>query len=450
MKISIITVLLAAAGVALIGNAETPYKAKPEAVERWRDWRFGMFIHWGPVSFTEKEISWSRANTNPQCPNKGPTPADVYDNLYKKFSPVKFDAKEWIAIAKAAGMKYMVLTVKHCDGFLLWDSKVSDYNIMHTPFKRDVAAELAKACHEAGMGLGWYYSPMDWKDPDCRNAKNATFVKRMQAELTELLSNYGNVDVLWFDCDGRSAPWDQATTYPLVRKLQPDIMITERLDIGAPGGGHHNAGFIGPWADFHTPEQKIGGYDSRPWESCMTVSRRGQWAWGGHKDGVKTFEQCLNMLIQCAGGNGNVLLNVGPMPDGAIATEQVDRIKEMGAWLAKHGESIYGTRGGPFKPGKFGASTRKGNTIYLLIQNWPGETLELPDIPAKITGSSALTGGKVTVKQVDGAISVSATDRAKPVTVIALTLDKPVMELEPVDVRRISKSLATSGKGVVF
>ena len=131
-------------------HADSPQKAKPQSLQHWREARFGMFIHWGPVSLTEKEISWSRANSNPKCPNHGPTPVAVYDNLYKEFNPTKFDAKEWVAIAKAAGMKYMVLTAKHCDGFLLWDSKVDDYNIMHTPFKRDVCAELAKAAHEAG------------------------------------------------------------------------------------------------------------------------------------------------------------------------------------------------------------------------------------------------------------------------------------------------------------
>ena len=247
-----------------------PQKASPAAVQAWRDMRYGMFIHWGPVSLTEKEISWSRANSNPQCPNHGATPVAVYDHLYEQFNPTNFNAAEWVHTAQAAGMKYMVLTAKHCDGFLLWDSKVDDYNIMHTPFKRDVCAELAKAAHEAGMKIGWYYSPMDWRDPDCRTAKNAQFVERMQAELTELLSNYGKIDVLWFDCDGRSAPWDQTNTYALVRRLQPDILIDERLDFGEQGGW--NDGRIGPWADFHTPEQKIGGFDQRPWESCMTVS----------------------------------------------------------------------------------------------------------------------------------------------------------------------------------
>jgi len=440
--LSLFAVLLALASA----SAETPQKAKPESLQAWREARFGMFIHWGPVSLTEGEISWSRANSNPKCPNKGATPVAVYDNLYKRFDPVKFDAKEWVAIAQAAGMKYMVLTAKHCDGFLLWDSKVDDYNIMHTPFKRDVCSELAKAAHDAGMKIGWYYSPMDWRDPDCRNEKNAEFVKRMQAELTELLSNYGKIDLLWFDCDGGASPWDQATTYALVRRLQPGILINERLDIGDRGGW--NAGVIGPWADYHTPEQTVGGFDQRPWESCMTVSARSQWSWGGHRDGVKSFGECLDMLIRSAGGDGNLLLNVGPMPDGAIAPEQAGLIKQMGDWLRKYGESIYATRGGPFKHGKFGVSTHKNNTIYLHVLDRSADTLKLPAIPARILSSKVLAGGSVTVKQTDAFVEISL-----PVsvlreldTIIALELDCPVGTITPVDTQVPSDSLATGRK----
>ena len=199
----------------------------------WRDARFGMFVHWGPVSLKGTEISWSRANSNPAHPNKGPIPVDVYDHLYKEFNPTRFDAERWVAVAKAAGMKYVILTAKHCDGFCLWDSKASDYNIMRTPLRRDVCAELAAAVRKAGLRIGWYYSPMDWRDPDCRTERNATYVASMQEQLRELLSRYGRIDLLWFDTDGNPAPWDQERTYRLVRGLQPEIIINNRLDLGS-------------------------------------------------------------------------------------------------------------------------------------------------------------------------------------------------------------------------
>ncbi len=147
----------------------------------WREARFGMFIHYGPVTLTGKEISWSRANSNPKCPNKGPTPIAVYDNLYKQFDPTNFNAADWAGVAKMAGMKYMVLTAKHCDGFLLWDSKVDGYNITATPFQRDLCAELSQAARQDGLRIGWYFSPMDWRDPDFRTERNGDFLKRMQA-----------------------------------------------------------------------------------------------------------------------------------------------------------------------------------------------------------------------------------------------------------------------------
>jgi alpha-L-fucosidase len=412
----------------------------PERLHWWADGRFGMFIHWGPVSLKETEISWSRANSNPKCPNQGSIPVDVYDNLYKRFNPTEFNAKEWVAIAKAAGMKYMVLTAKHCDGFLLWDSKVSDYNIMHTPFKRDVCAELAKAAHEAGMRIGWYYSPMDWRDPDCRSANNDRFVKHVQAELTELLSNYGRIDLLWFDTDGEPAMWDQERTYAMIKKLQPQIVINNRLDYKTEGNATvDRPESIGPHADYYTPEQFVGGFDIRhPWESCMTTSRRDQWSWGGHADGVKSFEAVMAMLLGCAGGDGNVLLNVGPMPDGRIAPEQANLIKQAGAWLAKYGESIYGTRGGPFKPGSYGVSTRKGNTVYVHIRTWVEDSIKLPPISAKVVSSRVLTGGTADVRQTDSGIEISVpeADRQAIDTIVALELDTAANEIPAVDVPR--------------
>ncbi len=405
-----------------------------ERLQWWADARFGMFIHWGPVSLKETEISWSRANTNPKCPNRGEIPADVYDNLYRQFNPTQFDAAQWVGIAKAAGAKYIVLTAKHCDGFLLWHSEASDYSIASTPFQRDVCAELAQAARAQGIRIGWYFSPMDWRDPDFRTERNVAFLGRMQAEVRELLSNYGPIDLLWFDWDGHEPLYDQAHTYQIVKTLQPKIVINNRLDLGP---GNSDRLILSPNADYYTPEQSVGAYDDqRPWESCMTTSRKGQWAWGGEADGVKPLDECLSMLIRCAGGDGNVLLNVGPTATGAIAPEQASLLKEMGDWLAKHGESIYGTRGGPFKPGEYGVSTRQGNTIFLHICEWTDDTLTLPAIPAKVLRSHVLGGGIAEVRQTAEGLQVSvpAADRQSIDTIVALELDRPACDLSAVDV----------------
>ena len=403
-------------------GASTPHPY-PDYLQWWAEARFGLFIHWGPVSLKGTEISWSRANTNPKCPNHGNIAAEVYDNLYKDFKPTNFNAGQWVNIARAGGTKYMVLTAKHCDGFLLWHSKADSYNIAATPFRRDVCAELSAAARKGGMRIGWYFSPMDWRDPDFRTDRNAAFLGRMQAELRELLSNYGVIDLLWFDHDGHEALYDQATTYPLVTSLQPKMVINNRLDLST---GQGNRLILSTNADYYTPEQEVGAYDDqRPWESCMTLSSRNQWAWGGPTDGVKSLEACLAMLIGCAGGDGNVLLNVGPMPNGEIPADQVSRLKEIGAWLSKYGESIYGTRGGPFKPGDYGASTRKGKAIYVHIRDWDGDSLKLPPIPAKIVGSRVLTGGQVKVSQAATGIEISVpvSDRQPLDTIVALELD---------------------------
>ena len=417
----------------------------PERLRWWAEGRFGLFIHWGPVSLKETEISWSRANSNPKCPNKGQIPVEVYDNLYRDFNPTNFSGMEWARLAKAAGIKYMVLTAKHCDGFLLWHSQASDYNIAHTPFQRDVCAELARGARGQGLRIGWYFSPMDWRDPDFRTERNALFVSRMQTEVRELLTQCGRIDLLWFDWDGNEPLYDQARTYQIVKELQPRIIIDNRLDLGP---GKSDRQILSPNADYYTPEQSVGAYDDqRPWESCMTISRGGQWAWGGHKDGVKPYAACLEMLIRCAGGDGNLLFNVGPMPNGQIAPEQAERLKELGAWLGHYGQTIYGTRGGPFKPGTYGASTRKDKTIFLHLWRWSKDSLKLPPIPAKVVRSRVLTGGKAELRQTEAGleISLSASDRQPLDTVIALDLDRSALGLAAVDVP-VEPSLTTKVK----
>jgi alpha-L-fucosidase len=409
-------------------------KPDPAALKHWQDMRFGMFIHWGPVSLTGHEIGWSRG---------AETPIAEYDALYKKFNPTKFDADQWVAIAKAAGMKYIVITTKHHDGFCLWDTKLTDYNIMNSPFKRDVVKELSDACKKQDIAFGAYYSVCDWHQPDFPLTSPGGQTKRAKSDLDaynryllgqtkELITKYGPLVTLWNDVpqlfEGRGVK-----TIELARTLQPSIIINNRTGDGG---------------DYDTPEQEVGAFRmNRPWESCMTISAHDNWAWGGSKDGVKSLADCLLMLIRCAGGDGNMLLNVGPEPTGAIADCQVERLKEMGAWMAKNGESIYGTRGGPYKPAKHLTSTRKGNTIYLHILAWPHDVLNLPALPAKIVKSSVLTGGDVQIEQSDDGIEVSVpkADRQKIDTIVVLELDRPAIDIAPIAVSGRGRSL-TEGK----
>ena len=402
------------------------HKASAATMAAWQDDRFGMFIHWGPVSLTGLEISWSRANTNPACPNNGPTPAATYDNLYTQFNPTDFNAAEWVTLARNAGMKYIVLTAKHCDGFLLWDSQASSYNIMNSPFHRDICRELADAAHAAGMKIGWYFSPCDWKDPRFRTSQNPEFVKTMQAELRELLSNYGKIDMLWFDTDGMSNVYDVTNTYAMCRSLQPDIVIDNRLDMGSMGDYYAQA--VGPWADYYTPEQRIGEFDNqRPWETCLTVGN--QWAFSPN-DSYKSTQTCLTSLLRCAGGDGNLLLNIGPNPTGTFVAGETTPLNEMGAWLAQYGKSVYGTRGGPYKTANNFASTRAGNVIYLHVFP-PQSTVTLPPLPTNIVSASVLTGGEVTVAQSDASVVLNLSSAAisNSVATVQLNLADSAMDI---------------------
>ena len=429
-----ITWLLLGLAVLAVGSAalaETPEQFD-KRIAWWREARFGMFIHWGPVSLKGTEIGWSRDGMG----------TEVYDNLYKQFNPVKFNADEWVSIAKAAGMKYIVLTSRHHDGFSLWDTKVSDYNIMNSPFKRDVVKELSTACKKQGIVYGSYYSICDWRHP-LYPVGNETKVKGkphadmdkfnqfVKDQLAEQIKNY-QLDLLWFDGEWEK-PWTHERAVDLnnfLRKLRPNIIINNRIDKGRHGmAGNTKEGFLG---DFDTPEQRVGGFNmDRPWETCMTIGT--QWSWKPN-DRIKSLEQCMQTLILTAGGDGNLLFNVGPMSTGEIEPDQVARLKEMGAWLTKYGESVYGTRGGPWKPSKDIASTRKGNVVYLHILRWTGDSVTLHNIPRKITGSSLLTGGKVEVKQTEQGvvITVPARARQKIDTLVKLELDGSAMDLAPV------------------
>jgi alpha-L-fucosidase len=353
--------------------------------------------------------------------------------LYKQFNPTEFNADEWASIAKDAGMKYLVITTKHHDGFCLWPSKYTDYHIGNSPFKRDVLKELSTACRKHGIDFGTYYSVCDWHHPDYPKGSPGgktdkpdpnldRYMQYLQNQTAELVTNYGPLSTMWFDVprevhEPRGLPATQA-----LRKLQPNIVI-------------NNRGYMEPSGDYDTPEQEVGGFDrDRPWETCMTICR--QWAWKP-KDKLKSKQQCIQTLLHTVGGDGNLLLNVGPMPDGRIEPRQVERLKEMGAWLKKYGDGVYGTRGGPFKPGKWGASTCKGEKIYLYVMNWPDKgPLKLPAIGQKITDSKTLSGGIATVKQSKDSIAIdlSVSERDEIATIIELTLDGKAFQVDPVDV----------------
>mgnify|MGYP002655129804 CR=1 FL=1 len=383
----------------------------------WRDGRFGMFIHWGPAAIGGQEISWSRGAIGPA----------KYDSFYKEFNPVKFNPDEWVAIAKAAGMKYIVLTAKHHDGFMLWPSKTRDYHIGLTPFKRDVVGELAVAAKKADIPFCVYYSPGDWSDPDCRHPQNnPKYAERMHQQITELLTNYGRIPLVWIDFDGQPSPAHPRETATLMRKLQPGVLITNRLEAMTPDESH---GRVGPWGDYATPEQQVGGYgDDVPWETCMTIA--GQWNWRPN-DPVKSLDHCLRVLISTIGGDGNLLFNVGPKPDGEIEPEQVARLKEMGAWLQNNSEAVYGTRGGPWHPTTSYAATRTKDAIYLHVFGQPNMPFSLPALPSKVASAKLLDGTPVEFGQSDLAFTVALPPaKMDPlISVVKLTLEDNPLSL---------------------
>ncbi|TWU32052.1 alpha-L-fucosidase [Novipirellula artificiosorum] len=404
-----------------------------DAILKWQQMRFGMFIHWGPVSLTGHEIGWSRGRE---------TTIDEYDNLYKKFDPENFDADRWVSIAKAAGMKYIVLTTKHHDGFCLWDTKQTDFNIMNSAMSRDVTKEIAEACQRQGIAFGTYHSVCDWHHPDFpRNSPGGkvrreksdiqSYRRYLRAQVKELIENYGPLVTMWFDVPQEFDADEGSENIRICRELQSDIVVNNRA-----GGG---------LGDYATPEQRVGGFDiDQPWETCMTICR--QWAWKPD-DKMKSLAECLQTLIRTAGGDGNLLFNVGPMPNGEIEARQVDRLQQMGDWLAEYGETIYATRGGPYKPTKHLVSTRKGNTVYLHILSWPDEVIRVPNLPATLLNHHVITGGSIVLTTVDDEIEIRIpqSDRQEIDTIVAIELDQPAIELAPISVSYVGQSL-TEGR----
>jgi alpha-L-fucosidase len=375
----------------------------------FREAKFGMFIHWGvyavPADITnyrgERSIAeWYLSNKRMQV-------AD-YEKFAGQFNPVKFDAARWVATAKDSGMKYLVITSKHHDGFCLWDSKLTDWDIVGaTPFKRDVLKELAAECEKQGVRLCFYHSIMDWHHPDylprrawdTRPADHAQFdhyLAYLHGQLKELITQC-KPGVLWFDGE-----WEDTWThergvelYDYVRGLSPGILINNRVDKGRGGMAGMTTGpdFRG---DFGTPEQEVpptGFADGRLWESCMTINDT--WGFARNDTNWKNSATLIRTLCDVAHKGGNFLLNVGPTDQGEFPPEIVERLRDIGDWMRRNGDAIYGTTAGPFKRLPFeGRCTQKGNKLYLLVFEWPPGGLELEGLKTEIARARGLNGAE--------------------------------------------------------
>lgn len=445
----------------MVAFATSPLYAQPdlskeERMKWWREARFGMFIHFGVYAQMAGEYrGHQQAKGGAEwIMNRMKVPVQEYRSIARQFNPVKFDADEWVKTAKDAGMKYIVITAKHHDGFALFDSKASDWDITDaTPYGKDLLKPLAEACKKHGMKMGLYYSQAQdwvnpggsaarkemregWPNPDSTKIDNYTrdhlghwdpvqetktfdqYIDQVAVpQLRELMTNYGEIAVLWWDTPTRMTD-DAALKLTEVLKLQPQIITNDRLK---------RPNFPG---DTRTPEQKIPSQaelDGKDWETCMTMNR----TWGYRKTDTswKSAEVLVRNLVESASKGGNYLLNIGPKPDGSFPQESVERLQAMGAWMRVNSEAIYATKRNPLPAVDWGCITRKDNrkntVLYLTVFDWPkGETLILPRLTNKVVSAAVLGSPmKVKTKAADGNTYVSIS--GKPTVAIV-----PVIRLE--------------------
>jgi alpha-L-fucosidase len=394
----------------------TPAPENIAARSAFQDAKFGLFIHWGIFSVLG-DGEWVMNNEN--------IPVKDYKKLVNFFNPLEFDAHQWVSMAKNAGMKYITLITRHHDGFSMWDTKYSSYNIMNTPYKKDVVKMIADECHKQDIKLFLYYSLLDWGREDYPHETGRTgqkaerqghvdyahYLQFMKNQLTELLTNYGEIAGIWFDghwdqtkpegeTDRSSRiDWHYDEIYALIHKLQPKCMI---------GNNHHMTPF--PGEDFQMFERDLPGEnksglsfqkasDKLPLETCETMN--GSWGFNIKDDKYKSVKQLIHYLVNAAGRNANFLLNVGPMPNGKVQSELVDSLNAVGKWMQQYGESIYGTRGNVMPPKDWGVVTAKGKSTYVHILKDSGlSTLVIEGIQGKVKDCRLMgTDQKVKFKQ---------------------------------------------------
>ncbi len=344
----------------------------------WREARFGMFIHWGLYAVAAGE--WKGHTTKGAgewIMHTEKVPVSDYETLVPQFNPVKFDAKKWVEIAKGAGMKYIVITTKHHDGFSLYDSQANPYNVMKTPFHRDIMKELSDACHSQDVKMCWYHSILDWHYPS-DGPKYADYSKMLHAQVKELLTNYGPIGIMWFDGDW-IPQWTEEQgeeMYNFCREQQPSVIVNNRVGKGRAGMSGLTKGHAA--GDYDTPEQQIPKSAlTQDWETCMTMND----TWGFKKSDThwKSPETLIRDLIDTASKGGNFLLNVGPTPEGEIPEASIERLAKMGEWMKTNSEAIYGTTAGPVQDWKGGRTTKKGDVVYVHVFEWPKDgVVELP------------------------------------------------------------------------
>lgn len=389
-----------------MATKKQPSHAETDRARRmkwWHDARFGMFVHWG---------LYSQLGRHEWVMNRERIPVKHYEKLADSWEVKKRPARAWARLAKKAGMKYMVMTTKHHEGFCLWDTQMTDYNSVRRGPGRDFVKEYVGACREFGLKIGFYYSLMDWHHADgARCAKNESsrrrFIDFTQGCVRELMSNYGDIDILWYDVPWplkSPEAWESRKMNRMVRKLQPKIIINDRSQLPE---------------DFGTPEEHIRAEEEgRSWEACMTFN--GSWGYMPYAlpEDWHSTRQVLGLLQQVTAGGGNLLLNIGPAPDGSIPPEAVERLTDVGKWLAKNGEAVYGTVDGTqghvdWNP--LGSFTRKGKTAYFWCTRWPGSAITLGGFHSKLRKATLLPYGvAIRFEQTGNRLTLKGLPRTNP------------------------------------